>query len=331
MVSTFQKKSVLGSRTVESIAGLSAGFMTTLISHPLDFFKLRLQLDTESKSQIQSFKKITRDLMNLSKLIKNIYRGVGPNLVGSTTAWGLYFMFYREYKTLISYASVQAANQDQGLNSIHYLMCAFAAGWSTSILTNPIWVIKTRMITTSRTAPGAYTSILDGVQQIYRKEGITGYYKGLTPALISVSQGALQFSIYDTLKHHIIMKPNRATKEDNKKGTDGNITTTKSEQHHLSTFQYLYASATSKMIATVVFYPLQVVRSRLQANYNVIKPNMPTLKSKGKFSMSSVCRSILKYEGIKGFYKGLFANLIRVLPATCITFAVYENVKRSLS
>lgn len=33
-----------------------------------------------------------------------------------------------------------------------------------------------------------------------------------------------------------------------------------------------------------------------------------------------------RYEGAKGFYKGLSVNLIRVIPATMITFGVYENV-----
>lgn len=33
-----------------------------------------------------------------------------------------------------------------------------------------------------------------------------------------------------------------------------------------------------------------------------------------------------RYEGWRGFYKGLSANLIRVTPATVITFAIYENV-----
>ena len=35
---------------------------------------------------------------------------------------------------------------------------------------------------------------------------------------------------------------------------------------------------------------------------------------------------ILRLEGIKGFYKGLSPNLLRVVPATMITFVVYENI-----
>ncbi|MEQ2199435.1 hypothetical protein XENOCAPTIV_027576 [Xenoophorus captivus] len=35
-------------------------------------------------------------------------------------------------------------------------------------------------------------------------------------------------------------------------------------------------------------------------------------------------------EGVMGFYKGIIPNLIRVTPACCITFVVYENVSRFL-
>lgn len=33
---------------------------------------------------------------------------------------------------------------------------------------------------------------------------------------------------------------------------------------------------------------------------------------------------------MRGFYKGMSANLIRILPATCVTFVVYENVSWGL-
>ena len=31
-----------------------------------------------------------------------------------------------------------------------------------------------------------------------------------------------------------------------------------------------------------------------------------------------------RYEGVRGFYKGLTPNLLRVTPACCITFGVFE-------
>ncbi|OWB56811.1 hypothetical protein B5S28_g2725 [[Candida] boidinii] len=323
---------MLNSTGIEIVSGLTAGFTTTLITHPLDFLKLNLQLDKFSKNNYIALLKIKSDLIRASsssttsnslsiskkKLIYNIYRGISPNLIGSTTAWGLYFMFYKEFKNLThstinnNYFNDKDKDSDEKfLNSGHYLICGFMAGCLTSILTNPIWVIKTRMITSrlnDKNLPKNYyyNSIIDGFYKIYKNEGLKGYYKGLSPALLNVSQGALQFAIYDTLKSYI------------------NNT---SNGERLTTFQYLYSSAISKMVSTIVFYPLQILRSRLQA---IPYDNTHNTKNNER-TMISISKDLIKNEGLKGFYKGIDANLIRVLPATCITFIVYENMKLLLT
>ena len=37
-------------------------------------------------------------------------------------------------------------------------------------------------------------------------------------------------------------------------------------------------------------------------------------------------RKVFRNEGAVGFYRGLGTNLVRVLPGTCVTFVVYENL-----
>ena len=34
----------------------------------------------------------------------------------------------------------------------------------------------------------------------------------------------------------------------------------------------------------------------------------------------------MREEGARAFYRGLATNLVRVLPGTCVTFVVYENI-----
>ncbi|KAG9146897.1 hypothetical protein Leryth_005195 [Lithospermum erythrorhizon] len=46
--------------------------------------------------------------------------------------------------------------------------------------------------------------------------------------------------------------------------------------------------------------------------------------------MSDCFRKTLQHEGYKGFYKGLFPNLLKVVPAASITYIVYEAMKKSL-
>lgn len=46
--------------------------------------------------------------------------------------------------------------------------------------------------------------------------------------------------------------------------------------------------------------------------------------------MADVFRKTVQREGFRGFYKGLFPNLLKVVPAASITYLVYESMKKSL-
>lgn len=46
--------------------------------------------------------------------------------------------------------------------------------------------------------------------------------------------------------------------------------------------------------------------------------------------MSDVFWRTIQHEGYRGFYKGLFPNLLKVVPAASITYMVYESMKKSL-
>lgn len=46
--------------------------------------------------------------------------------------------------------------------------------------------------------------------------------------------------------------------------------------------------------------------------------------------MADVFRRTFQHEGLRGFYKGLFPNLLKVVPSASITYMVYESMKKSL-
>merc|ERR1712059_108434 len=141
-----------------------------------------------------------------------------------------------------------------------------------------------------------YRGLADALVKIGRHEGLRGLYSGYVPGLFGVSHGAVQFMAYEELKD---LYHNHHRQE---------ITT------KLGTIEYLSFAAVSKLVAALSTYPYQVVRTRLQ-------------DTQTKYSGSWDCITrIHRLEGFRGFYKGLTPNLLRVVPATMITFVVYENL-----
>ena len=43
-----------------------------------------------------------------------------------------------------------------------------------------------------------------------------------------------------------------------------------------------------------------------------------------------VAQKTVKNEGVKGLFKGITPNLLKVVPAVSITYMVYENAKKAL-
>ena len=245
----------------------------------------------------------TSSSLRFDKVVQNFYRGLMPNMIGNSVSWALYFMWYGNIKDLIRAARARTNPSTklgkQELRSSDYFLASGLSGILTAVLTNPIWVIKTRMLSTGRDTPGAYKSTLQGTLALYREEGWRGFYRGLLPSLFGVSHGAIQFMAYEQLKNHWALFHRGGTKEG------------------LTNFDFLALSAASKMFAGSITYPYQVVRARLQT-YDA------QVKYKGAWD---VMVQVVRREGIQGFYKGLGPNIVRVLPSTCVTFLVYENTK----
>lgn len=50
-----------------------------------------------------------------------------------------------------------------------------------------------------------------------------------------------------------------------------------------------------------------------------------------KTSMSQEFMKTLKGEGVRGFYRGIFPNLFKVIPSASISYLVYEAMKKNLA
>jgi solute carrier family 25 folate transporter 32 len=232
-----------------------------------------------------------------------------PNFIGSMCAWGLYMFGYNLARNaLSSHVAHPDAPSKAHSASVNFVSAA-AAGIISATLTNPIWLIKTRLqlqvsgsASAGAGAAASYTGMLHCARCIVAEEGAAGLFRGLLPGLMLVSHGAVQFMAYEELKSFW-----------------GGM-----EPGALNSGHYLVMGAASKVIASITTYPFQVIRTRLQMRQSA---------SAGRLyvGVTDTASEMLKREGLGGFYKGLTPNLIRVVPSSAITLAVYEGLSKALN
>ncbi|KAJ2045533.1 mitochondrial FAD carrier protein flx1 [Coemansia sp. S2] len=195
------------------------------------------------------------------------------------------------------------------LSPLQHLIAGATAGALTQCMANPLWVVKTRICTTTRTDASAYRGLFDGLYQVASKEGVRGLYKGLAPGLLGVAHGGLQFMAYEEMKRYRLRSRRDGTADP------------------LPSMDYALMSSSSKIFALAITYPSQVMRSRLQQLPGAMRTDVAGAPRMVAYTgLGDVVRKMAKSEGISGFYKGFGPALLRVLPGNIVTFLVYENI-----
>ncbi|KAH0555764.1 hypothetical protein GP486_006289, partial [Trichoglossum hirsutum] len=150
------------------------------------------------------------------------------------------------------------------------------------------------MLSSGRSAPGAYQSLSDGVRQILATEGLKGFYRGLLPSVLGISHGAFQFMFYEQLKNRRQLTINASRRHDAATTASVAAGSKAATAVRLSNSDYLYFSGLSKISAGSLTYPFQVVRARLQT-YDAERTYA---------SARDAVLQIWRQEGPMGFYKG---------------------------
>lgn len=164
------------------------------------------------------------------------------------------------------------------------------------------------MLSTGRSAPGAYRSLTEGFRKIVREEGTKGLFRGMVPALFGVTHGAFQFMFYEELKvwrqrerqQWRILEQLEEDRCQLAQGVEPDsaaleaVPTAALPSEELTNLDFISLSALSKIFAGTVTYPYQVLRARLQT-YDADRLYTST---------RDVLQKVWRTEGLQGFYKG---------------------------
>ncbi|OAQ29242.1 mitochondrial carrier [Linnemannia elongata AG-77] len=349
---------------VHFMAGGAGGMVGALVTSPLDVVKTRLQSSlykdalslgtgthtgtsvrptpvavtnagggravvASARSGVTSVIVHVRDTFRLLGHIytnegpRALYKGLGPNLVGVIPARAINFAAYGNGKKFFS--ELNHGNEA----AIVHLAAAANAGVVTATMTNPIWMVKTRMQLQSEGNKRIYRNSFHCVVEILRTEGLRGLYKGLSASYLGVAEGTIQWVVYENLKTRFAQR--RRADQVSLELRAGVLTSHQKSQRTLvggkgveEWMDYLGAAGIAKFIASAITYPHEVLRTRMRQT-----------PEKGEVVRYTGLRQtfglILKEEGVGALYGGLTAHMLRVVPNAAIMFFCYEAILHRFS
>ncbi|THU51778.1 hypothetical protein C4D60_Mb06t34620 [Musa balbisiana] len=334
---------------INGLAGAGGGIIAQLLTYPLQTVNTRQQTERDP-SKFAARDGVVRQMLEVVQQEgwERLYGGLAPSVVGTAASQGVYYYFYQIFRNRAENAAQDRWKKGIGDGSVgmfQSLVVAALAGCVNVLLTNPIWVVVTRMQThkkKSNRSPNHFLPSLPDeaiqlavvehrpyrtshvVQELYDEAGFWGFWKGVIPTLIMVSNPSIQFMIYETLLKKI--KRKRST---NTKGAEG-----------LTALEIFLLGAVAKLGATVVTYPLLVVKARLQVKQGLhddkrrqytglhIMPMHFQFSEVLKCTFDAITK-MMRYEGLSGFYKGMGTKIVQSVFAAAVLFMVKEELVKA--
>ncbi|KAL9940489.1 hypothetical protein V8E36_001194 [Tilletia maclaganii] len=257
--------------------------------------------------------------------VKGLYKGFPANMINTFTTQFAYFYWYSVVRTLyIDRLLPKTGTGASGKPSTAAeLFLGALAGALAQIFTIPVSVVATRqqigssnkgqatISGTPASGPAAGTASAGGgsktrskamikadalldddsflavAKDIYKQDGVTGFWRGLKPSLVLTVNPAITYGVFERVKTIILAA-----------SADGKMSPGKS----------FLVGALSKTLATVVTFPYILSKIRLQARNTPYK------------SAFDVLGQILRTHGIYGWYQGMQAQIIKAVLSQALLF-----------
>ncbi|KAJ5929395.1 Mitochondrial substrate/solute carrier [Penicillium verhagenii] len=259
-----------------ALAGAGGGVLSMVLTYPLITLSTRAQVESKRahSTNLDAIRRIVQ-----REGISGLYSGLESALFGISV-------------TNFVHSGGRASKK---LTTVESIIAGAIAGSATVLITNPIWVINTRMTarkseSEEQSLPGApktKASTLSTLMDLLRQEGPKALFAGVLPALILVINPILQYTIFEQLKN-MVERRRRMTPKD-----------------------AFYLGALGKILATSITYPYITVKSRM----HVASRDGP------KESLNGSLKRIIREEGWKGLYKGIGPKVTQSAITAAFLFA----------
>ncbi|RMC08418.1 hypothetical protein DUI87_14662 [Hirundo rustica rustica] len=274
------------------LAGGVAGAVSRTGTAPLDRLKVMMQVHG-SKSNKMNIASGFKQMLKEGG-VRSLWRGNGVNVVKIAPETAIKFWAYEQYKKILT-------RDDGKLGTVERFVSGSLAGATAQTSIYPMEVLKTRLAVGKT---GQYSGMFDCAKKILKREGPKAFYKGYIPNILGIIPYAgIDLAVYELLKSTWL-------------------------EHYASSsanpgvFVLLGCGTVSSTCGQLASYPLALIRTRMQAQASV--------EGAPQLSMVGLFKRIVATEGLRGLYRGIAPNFMKVLPAVSISYVVYEKMKQNL-
>ncbi|KAJ1826587.1 hypothetical protein LPJ56_002102 [Coemansia sp. RSA 2599] len=285
----------MSDNVAHALSGAGGGIISMAATYPLITVGTRLQVQrnnsdaTAYSGNMDALRKIFAN-----EGIAGLFSGLESAIFGAAVTNGVYYYFFEAVK-----AAFERASQRKSMSTIESMVSGAVAGAMTCIITNPIWVVNTRLTVKQKKlkqgegSSDETPSTLKAFAEIIKEDGVLSLWQGLIPALILVINPIIQYTAFEQLKN----KVERFRK--------------------LGSLDFFVLGAISKLCATSVTYPYILIKSRMQLKQS-------KNENERYSSLMDGLRKVIASEGIAGLYKGIESKLLQSVLTASLLFMSKE-------
>ncbi|KAF3902054.1 Mitoferrin [Arthrobotrys entomopaga] len=289
----------MSDNVAHAIAGAGGGIASMVLTYPLITLSTRSQV--EAKRAETSVADAVRRIV-AREGISGLYAGLESALFGISVTNFVYYYWYEWSRGVFEAANVKRGIGKK-LSTLESMAAGALAGSATVLITNPIWVVNTRMTarksertenssdlpTLENPRPKKALSTFGVLRQLIKNEGFKALFAGVIPALVLVINPILQYTIFEQLKNLVERRKGRK----------------------LAPLDAFYLGAIGKLFATGITYPYITVKSRMHV----------AEKAERDPSVIQSLKKIVDEEGVSGLYKGIGPKLVQSVITAAFLFA----------
>jgi len=225
--------------------------------------------------------------------IRGLYAGTPPALVANIFENSVLFTAYGYCQKVVSHLN---GTDLAKMSPLQHALSGGLAGIVSSFVLCPTELIKCRLQAQREMNPCIRSTSISICRQMFKRKGLMAFTNGMVPTLVREIPGCfLFFGTYEMSRNFL------AQKGQNK--------------NEIGLLKTAISGALSGVILWIACFPADVVKSRMQIQGGTVK---------------SVTKTLLKTEGVAGFYRGLTPTLIKTCIGSASLFIAYENTKKIL-